>query len=93
MRYVVATRPNDGNKEVIWGNWNNESGSYAYLPLRIIKYTGGQWWSGYSGVSPTLNTVQMFYTKDGKLRNMMKISRQKANGSRNPVSSIALPIH
>lgn len=67
MRYVVATRPNDGNKEVIWGNWNNESGSYAYLPLRIIKYTGGQWWSGYSGVSPTLNTVQMFYTKDGKL--------------------------
>lgn len=68
MRYVVATRSVDGNKEIIWGNWNHDlnGGGYARLPLRIIKYTGGQWWSGYSGVAPTLNTVEMFYTKDGR---------------------------
>lgn len=68
MRYVVATRSVDGNKEIIWGNWNHDmNGSYARLPLRIIRYTGGSWWSGYSGVAPTLNSVEAFYTKNGKL--------------------------
>ena len=68
MRYLMTTRSTDGNKEIIWGNWNfNSNNIYARLPLRILKYTGDQWWSGYSGVSPTLNTVEMFYTRNGKL--------------------------
>lgn len=67
MRFLVATRSIDGNKEIIWGNWNiYRDNAYAFLPLRMLKYTGDQWWSGWSGVSPTLNAVEMFYTKNGK---------------------------
>ena len=68
MRYLVSSRITDGNKEIIWGNWNfSMSDSYARLPLRILQYPNREWWSGWGGVSPTLNTVEMFYTKNGKL--------------------------
>lgn len=66
LRYLVTTRENEGNHEIIWGNWNkNNSGLYATLPHRILKLNNGTWWNGYSGVSPTLNSVQNFYTDNG----------------------------
>lgn len=70
MRFLVATRSTDGNKEIIWGNWNHGlggAGEYARLPLRIVRQTNGNWFSAYSGVAPTLNSVEAFYTKNGKL--------------------------
>ena len=66
LRYMLTTKANEGNSEIIWGNWNKDnSGLYASLPHRILKLNNGTWWNGYSGVSPTLNTVQNFYTKNG----------------------------
>uniref|UniRef100_A0AB33JKK4 RagB/SusD family nutrient uptake outer membrane protein n=1 Tax=Prevotella sp. GTC17260 TaxID=3236796 RepID=A0AB33JKK4_9BACT len=67
MRYVTATRITQGNKEIIWGLANQGDVIIGSLPHRIIKNNSGGWHSGYSGVSPTLNTVEKFYTENGKL--------------------------
>lgn len=69
MRYAVATRKDDGNNEIIWGNWEVGHGGGGYLarmPLHTVKDNNGNWRNGYSGVAPTLNTVEMFYTINGK---------------------------
>ena len=66
LRYLVTTRADEGNSEIIWGNWNKDNnGIYASLPHRILFLNNSTWWNGYSGVSPTLNSVQNFYTKNG----------------------------
>lgn len=67
MRYVVASRYSDGNREMIWGLADGRSMLMASLPIHIVKHNDGYWKNGYSGVSPLLNTVERFYTKDGKL--------------------------
>ncbi|MCI6160575.1 MAG: RagB/SusD family nutrient uptake outer membrane protein [Prevotella sp.] len=66
MRYAVSTRENEGNHEIIWGLSN---GFYVepFFPLRIVKTTSGNWESGWSGISPTLYTIEHFYTSRGKL--------------------------
>lgn len=66
MRYLVTTRADEGNSEIIWGNWNKDNnGINAILPHRVLKLNNGTWWNCWSGVSPTLNTVQNFYTRNG----------------------------
>lgn len=67
MRYVTATRVNQGNYEMIWGLANQGDIIIGSLPHRIIENNSGGWHSGYSGVSPTLNAVQSFYTENGTL--------------------------
>lgn len=76
MRYVNASNELDGNHENIFTANDNELGNDAYatrenvisaLPRRIIQANGGGWREGYCGVCPTLNAVEAFYTKDGKL--------------------------
>lgn len=66
LRYLVTTRENEGNKEIIWGI-SAQPSLEAQLPHRILKASNGNWISGWSGVSPTLYAVEHFYTKDGKL--------------------------
>ena len=67
MRYLVTTNETEGNREIIWGNWNHDvvSGIYSLTPHRVMYLNNSTWWSGYSGVSPTLNTVQNFYDSKG----------------------------
>ena len=65
MRYVVTTRYKEGNRETIWGLANQGTMIIGSLPHRVIKNNQGTWKSGYSGVSPTLNTVEHFYTENG----------------------------
>ena len=65
MRYVVTTRYKEGNRETIWGLANQGTMIIGSLPHRVIKNNQGTWKSGYSGVSPTLNTVERFYTENG----------------------------
>lgn len=67
MRYLVTTRTNEGNKELIWGFNGLTSTRTASLPTRILKLNSGDWFSGYSGVSPFLYSIEHFYTKNGKL--------------------------
>lgn len=65
MRYVVTTRYKEGNRETIWGLANQGTMIIGSLPHRVIKNNQGTWKAGYSGVSPTLNTVERFYTENG----------------------------
>ena len=68
MRYLVTTKPNEGNKEFVWGvNKGDDAMVMHSLPTRILKQSNGSWYSGYSGISPTLNTAENFYTSAGKL--------------------------
>ena len=70
MRYIVTTRYSDGNKEMIWGvaGTDTYNQKLACLPLHCSKQNNGTYWNdGYSGISPYLNAVEKFYTKDGML--------------------------
>jgi len=66
LRYLMTTRADEGNREVIWGNWSFNTGNVpVFMPHQIVKRSDGTWYSYWSGVSPTLNSVQNFYTKNG----------------------------
>lgn len=67
MRYLVTTRSTEGNKEIIWGLADQGSMVMGSLPHGILKLSNGTDYSGYSGVSPVMNTsIEYFYTKNGK---------------------------
>lgn len=66
MRYITASRYSDGNRELIWGLADDGAMTMASLPVHIVKLSGGSWKSGYSGISPLLNSVDRFYTKNGR---------------------------
>lgn len=69
LRYLVATRY-PVNKEIIWGlTGQNISGRIlGRIPTHIFQ-TGNKtaWAGGYSAISPTLYTIEHFYTEDGRL--------------------------
>lgn len=69
MRYVSASDEVNGNHELIFTINNDATStvSYASLPRNIIKNNNGEWYSGYCGISPTLEMVESFYTLNGKL--------------------------
>ena len=67
MRYITTTRYSDGNREMIFPTSNNGNYIAGSMPHRIIQNNTGGWRNWYSGVSPTLNTVENFYTENGKL--------------------------
>lgn len=66
MRYAVSTRESEGNREIIWGCASSVN-LLPSFPHRIIQQNNGNWSNGYSGIGPTLFTMENFYTKDGKL--------------------------
>lgn len=66
MRYLTATRSNQGNKEIIWGHADQGDMIIHSLPHRIIENNTGGWQSGWGGgISPTLNSICRFYTENG----------------------------
>ena len=69
MRYVAASDEEMGNKELIF-TVNNQTTSdiaFASLPRNVIENNNGEWFSGFCGISPTLEMVEAFYTVNGKL--------------------------
>lgn len=66
MRYLVSTKPNEGNKELVWGVNKGDDNVRTSLPTRVLQQADKNWFSGYSGIAPTLNTIKMFYTNKGK---------------------------
>lgn len=68
MRYVTVARPNQGNREIMWGClWlNNEICSWASYPHYVLIRENGQPAGGWGMISPTLQTVESFFTKNGK---------------------------
>lgn len=73
LRYLMATSPQDGNKEIIWGlvpmngGIDNHTTAMASIPHFVMKNELGQNIGGWGGLSPTLFTVSHFFTKDGLL--------------------------
>lgn len=67
MRYITTTRYTEGNREMIFPISTEGDFIAGSMPHRIIKDNSGKWRDWYSGVSPTLNTVESFYTENGKL--------------------------
>lgn len=67
MRYIVTTRYSDGNREMIWGvaGTDTYNQKMSCLPQHCSQNSNGTWNDGYSGMSPFLNAVENFYTKDG----------------------------
>lgn len=67
MRYVINAKPTEGNREFVWGlNVGNDQMVIHALPTRVIQQSNGNWYSGYSGIAPTLNSAEFFYTANGK---------------------------
>lgn len=67
MRYALLSRANATGKcqEVVWGLADQSSIVNGCLPRRMFKKTDNTWQDGWSGVSPTLEAIKQFYTKDG----------------------------
>lgn len=67
MRFVAASDETMGNKELIWTyHSSGDIGLPEGKARNIIANSSGQWVGGWSGMSPTLNIVEQFYTKNGK---------------------------
>lgn len=67
MRYLVTTRVNEGNKEMIWGLADQGTMIYGSIPHFIIQLNTGNAWGYYGALSPVLNTtIEYFYTSRGK---------------------------
>jgi hypothetical protein len=69
MRYLMTTRESQGNSELIWGTYYGSMDQYDMkLPHAITRKVDtkaliGRW----SGYSPTLYSVEHFYTANGYL--------------------------
>lgn len=66
MSYAITAIETQGNTERLWGASFQEENLTAMLPHNIVL-ANNSWISGYSGISPTLNTVENFYTMNGEL--------------------------
>lgn len=66
LRYLVTARANDGNTELIWGvNKDDDSFITTSMPKRVLKQNNGDYVNGWSGIAPTLNSIERFYMADG----------------------------
>lgn len=68
LRYMMASRPDRGNKEFIWAvHTDDVTTRYACLPRNICHIEGDQWHQGWTAENPTLYSVEHFNTKNGLL--------------------------
>lgn len=71
MRYVVCSDETMGNYEYVWGStsaeYASEYVSMCGIPRNVVTLNSGTEWSGWSALSPTLNIVESFYTRNGRL--------------------------
>lgn len=77
MRYVSTSDETMGNHEFILGT-SQQDYTTASLPRRLYLKANGQWWDGWSGVSPCLYSIEHFYTKNGELPEHDKTFTPKA---------------
>lgn len=89
LRYLLTARGNQGNKEFVWQLNKSNSFITACIPNRVVKYNNNndEWYSGWSGISPYLNTIERFYTEDGVLPEIaaqMVIFLKKKSGCNGP---------
>lgn len=66
MRYVAASDEPMGNKEYIFTCFDSNESVRGGKPRNIVQNNSDGWEGGWSGVSPTLQMVETFYTINGK---------------------------
>ena len=66
MRYVAASDEGMGNKELIFTCFDSNESVRGGKPRNIVQDNSNGWVGGWSGVSPTLQMVETFYTINGK---------------------------
>lgn len=70
LRYLMASKPDKGNKEIIWATF--PGGDYTHdiacLPKQIVQWgNSGEWHEGWTAENPTMYAVEHFNTKHGLL--------------------------
>jgi len=66
-RYMMTSRPTEGNKENIWGVQSSPNLILGATPHYILTTNDGRKQGGWGGIAPTLYTIEHFYTKNGKI--------------------------
>lgn len=69
MRTILNSNESQSNKENIWGIFQEDGRNnmhWSLWPKQLLKY-GNQYAEGWCAVSPTLYSIEHFYTKAGKL--------------------------
>lgn len=66
-RYMITAKQTEGNKENIWGLMVAQEAKNGAIPHYVITEDNGNKVGYWGGVSPTLYTVENFYTKNGKI--------------------------
>lgn len=72
MRILPNSFESEGNRELLWGYYSDGNDgrtnkrNIAHFPIRIL-YKNNAWLHGWASATPTLNTVEHFYTRDGYL--------------------------
>ncbi len=68
MRYLMTSTEEEGNHEIIFGVLQGETNVISEcIPHGVTLNSSGNPIGGWSGASPTLYSMEHFYTKDGKL--------------------------
>ena len=70
MRYVGTARANQGNTEMIWASLdisNYWALTPSSVPHYVMKDEKGNPGGGWGHITPTLYTVEHFFTANGKL--------------------------
>ncbi|WP_159637236.1 RagB/SusD family nutrient uptake outer membrane protein [Sphingobacterium composti Ten et al. 2007 non Yoo et al. 2007] len=71
LRYLNTARPDEGNRETIWAmtsQWAaDEDMRMSSMPHYVLTSNENQNIGGWSGQSPTLYTMENFYTRNGIL--------------------------
>lgn len=67
FRWMISSRQNEGNKENIWGVIVTENSLWGSYPHYVLTTDNGNKVGGWGGLSPTLYTVEHFFTENGKL--------------------------
>lgn len=67
LRNMMTLKVREGNTELVWGVANDEGIQSYTMPLHIIQNNNGSWYNEASAISPTLYSVEHFYTADGNL--------------------------
>lgn len=65
MRYVNCALPDQGNTETIWGYYINLNYWHANVPHFVLINDLGNRHGSWGGLSPTLFTVEHFFTENG----------------------------
>lgn len=65
FRYLIVSGPSENNREILWGGYFSDANIAGSVPHHVIVTNDGSEMGIWSGVSPTLYTVEHFYTKRG----------------------------